>query len=340
MTTPRAASGLSPRQPGGPPADPACPPPRLSVVIPMYNSAGTLEACLAALESQTLPRCAFEILVVDNNSTDGSTEIARRFQQVRLLREPEQGAYAARNRALAAARGSVLVFTDPDCIPDPDWLEQIDERMQDPEAMIIVGAADAAGASRACRLLSLYERHKDAQSLNSADVRVYYGHTNNMAVRRSVFEAGGPFHRCMRGGDTICVQRAAERFGPAAVRYVGPIRVRHLEIASAADYFRKVRTYAVSSLCYRAVVDARPLSFGERLSVLRSAVQREGLSLLDAARLAGLLALGMAHWQFARAHARLLGPPEDGPPPPRTPRPLRALRALLRPAPPAAGAAP
>lgn len=275
------------------------------MIIPLYNCERTLQACLDALENQTLPRCAFEVLAVDNNSTDRSAAIARCFPRVRLLREPEQGAYAARNRALTEARGSVLVFTDPDCVPDADWLEQIEQSMQDPEAMILIGPADAAGATPACRLLSLYERYKDAYALSSTDTGAYYGHTNNMAVRRRAFEEIGAFERCMRGGDTICVQRAAERFGAASVRYLPPASVRHLEIDSASAYFRKVRTYAVSSRRYRQIVSARSLTLPERLGVWRRAVQRERLSPLDAGRLLWLLAMGMAHWHLASIRAGL-----------------------------------
>src|SRR5690606_29134924 len=179
---------------------------------------------------QTVSPDAFEVLVVDNNSTDGSADIAKRHPRARVRHEPEQGAYAARNCALEVARGEVLAFTDPDCIADPDWLEQMEAGLADPGALILVGPADAAGAARSLRLLSLYERHKDAFVLGSTDTTAYYGHTNNMAVRREVFEALGPFERRQRGGDTILVQRAADRFGPASVRYHPLMRARHLEI--------------------------------------------------------------------------------------------------------------
>jgi cellulose synthase/poly-beta-1,6-N-acetylglucosamine synthase-like glycosyltransferase len=95
---------------------------RASVIIPIYNDADRLGTCLAALEAQTYPRSEFEIIVVDNGSTDNVAEVARRFPRVRLLSEPTPGSYAARNRGLAVATGDVIAFTDSDCIPGPQWL--------------------------------------------------------------------------------------------------------------------------------------------------------------------------------------------------------------------------
>ena len=90
----------------------------VSVVVPMLNVEAYLERCLVSLANQANPGAGVEVLVVDNGSTDGSPEIARRFEgKVRLLREPVRGAYRARNHGVAAARGDIVAFTDADCVP-------------------------------------------------------------------------------------------------------------------------------------------------------------------------------------------------------------------------------
>jgi glycosyltransferase involved in cell wall biosynthesis len=71
-----------------------------------------------------------EILMLDNNAPDASSKIVQRCADVRLLREATQGAYAARNRGVQAARGNVIAFTDPDCIPFPDWISRLSEGME------------------------------------------------------------------------------------------------------------------------------------------------------------------------------------------------------------------
>jgi glycosyltransferase involved in cell wall biosynthesis len=96
----------------------------ISVIIPVWNSGALLRRCLEALARQTLGPDCFEIIVVDNGSSDDSAAIANSFPGVVLLSEPRPGSYAARNRGLARARGDFIAFTDADCVPAPDWLEQ------------------------------------------------------------------------------------------------------------------------------------------------------------------------------------------------------------------------
>lgn len=98
---------------------PAVPP--VSVVVASYNGARTLPACLESLGQLNYPD--YEVLVVDDGSTDTTPALAARFPQVRWLRhERNLGLSAARNTGIAAARGEVIAFTDADCRADEDWL--------------------------------------------------------------------------------------------------------------------------------------------------------------------------------------------------------------------------
>jgi glycosyltransferase involved in cell wall biosynthesis len=93
----------------------------ISVVICVYNGADTLADCLRAVEAQSLARDQFEIIVVDDGSTDDSAEVARRFQ-VRLQQGPHRGLAAARNTGWRTALGEWVAFTDDDCAPTRNWL--------------------------------------------------------------------------------------------------------------------------------------------------------------------------------------------------------------------------
>lgn len=95
---------------------------KASVVIPAYNAADTIEDTLRALEEQT--EKDFEVLVVDDGSTDGTREIVRRHP-VKLLTQEHRGPAAARNLGAKHARGDILVFTDSDCIPAKTWLAEM-----------------------------------------------------------------------------------------------------------------------------------------------------------------------------------------------------------------------
>jgi glycosyltransferase involved in cell wall biosynthesis len=103
-------------------------PPLISAVIPTFNRADLLLKALAGLTQQNLPPEQYEIIVVDNNSTDHSREaVSRRFGNVpnlRYLCQPSQGVSAARNMGWRAAAAPYVAFQDDDAVAGPDWLAQ------------------------------------------------------------------------------------------------------------------------------------------------------------------------------------------------------------------------
>ena len=102
--------------------------PFISIIIPTYERAAQLSDCLGALTTQDYPRECFEVLVVDDGSVASSECSVEPFQHqlnVRLLKQRHSGPAAARNYGAAHAKGSFLAFTDDDCEPAPDWLENL-----------------------------------------------------------------------------------------------------------------------------------------------------------------------------------------------------------------------
>ena len=101
------------------------PQPELSVVLPTFNRADSLHRALDALLRQTASPEAYEIVVVDNNSTDGTAAVVALHEdrRVRLVAEPRQGLSYARNAGIAASRGAIVAFTDDDVEVAPDWVE-------------------------------------------------------------------------------------------------------------------------------------------------------------------------------------------------------------------------
>jgi glycosyltransferase involved in cell wall biosynthesis len=99
---------------------PPHPAPRVSVVVCAYNAERTMEECLASLRLLDYPD--YEVIVIDDGSTDRTREIAERFPEFRMLSQENRGLSAARNAGILAADGDVVAFTDSDCAVDPDWL--------------------------------------------------------------------------------------------------------------------------------------------------------------------------------------------------------------------------
>jgi glycosyltransferase involved in cell wall biosynthesis len=98
--------------------------PRVSVVVASYNGAPTLKTCLQSLERLNYPE--YEVILVDDGSTDATESIAALFPSVRYFRHAQnQGLSSARNTGITAATGEIVAFTDSDCRADEDWLHYL-----------------------------------------------------------------------------------------------------------------------------------------------------------------------------------------------------------------------
>lgn len=279
----------------------------ISVVIPMLDAERTLGRCLDALDGQDLSAGNFEVIVVDNGSTDRSAEIARRHPRVRLLVEPRRGPYNARNTGIAASRGERIAFLDPDCEPARDWLREAVAALDEPGVDVACGLRRPAGTSSLLAAIGAYEAVKDERVIGGDDPELVYGYTSNMVVRASVFAEVGRFVDLVRGADTLFIREIARRRGCVAIRFRRSMVVRHLELDSLAVYYRKVYLYAFHRVRNNAILASRPLDAGERLAVYREAVRRAGLSSPRAAGLLAALAIGSLVWRAGTIRGCLAG---------------------------------
>jgi glycosyltransferase involved in cell wall biosynthesis len=265
----------------------------VSVIVPFRNERRYLERCIDALAAQDYEG-PHEVLLVDNGSTDGSAELAR-GRPVRLLTEPGRGSYRARNRGVAASTGRILAFTDGDCVPEPGWLRMLVAPFADPGVDLVLGGRAQARDTAGLRLLTAYDNARMAQILDSASPDHYYGATNNLAVRREVFDDNGRFEEIDRRADALLVKRIARLRGPAAVRFVPDARIRHLEIEGVLDVYRKKFTYGRSAQRTRARARVTALPLRDRFRLWRqTATPSERPALL------ALLAGGALCWSCGR----------------------------------------
>jgi GT2 family glycosyltransferase len=111
--------------------------PRVSVVVCTYNGGRTLGQCLRSLLDLDYPD--YEVIVVDDGSTDATPAILARFPAVRAVRQPNRGLSVARNVGLQAATGAVIAYTDSDCFADRDWLTHLVYQLQRSGAAAVGG---------------------------------------------------------------------------------------------------------------------------------------------------------------------------------------------------------
>lgn len=113
---------------------------KVSFVIPAYNEEDYIGRCLDAVFGNINDRKDIEVIVVDNNSTDRTAEVAARYKGVRLLHEMRRGANAARRRGFDEAKGDLVALPDADTIPPQGWLSDAEaEFAKDPKLVCVSG---------------------------------------------------------------------------------------------------------------------------------------------------------------------------------------------------------
>lgn len=165
--------------------------PDISVVVPHYNDLEGLDHCLAALGRQTLPRDRYEVIVSDNMSAIGAEAIKAAIAgRARLVIATERGAGPARNAGATQARGSILAFTDSDCVPAPGWLAAGEAALARGD---LVGGAMTVGTKE--HPLTGAEAFEHVFAFDNRDYveRKGFTVTANLFCRRGTFEAVGPF---------------------------------------------------------------------------------------------------------------------------------------------------
>lgn len=159
--------------------------PAISVVIPAYNEEEYLPSCLASFQKQTFKD--FEIIVVDNNSTDKTAQIAKSFG-AKVVREKKQGLIAARERGFKEAKAEIIARTDADSIVSPNWLEIIYETFKlHPKLVAITGNFISPSKKITNRILGSLS-FLIAQMLG----HLFFGHTYligaNMALKKTAWK--------------------------------------------------------------------------------------------------------------------------------------------------------
>ena len=298
--------------------------PLVSVVLPIRNEAGHIEACLERLLAQDYPRDRFEVLVVDGRSDDGTRDVVQRVQArhpdaaLWLLDNPQRTVPPALNVGIRAARGDVIVRMDGHAVPTADYLSACVGALARSGAANVGGAVVAEGATPFGQAVALATQHP----LGAGDAKHRIGGAAGDvdtvpfgAFRREVFDKVGLFDESLvRNQDyefNVRVRAAGERvhFDPS-IRFaytprgsVGALWTQYLQYG-----WWKVETVRrhPGSLRWRQAV---PPAFVLGLIVLLLAAPWSAPAALGlvAALAAYLGAIGLASWRVARPPANPAG---------------------------------
>ncbi len=168
--------------------------PEISVIVPHLNQPGLLRTLLESLFAQDFDMARAEVIVVDNGSREPPAAVVADFPGVVLAEERTPGPGPARNLGVALSRAPVLAFTDGDCRVERDWLAAILRHFAaDPDLAVLGGdmrltLADPGDPTAVEAYECVYAFPQTLYIFKKG-----YSVTANMAVRRSVFDAVGPF---------------------------------------------------------------------------------------------------------------------------------------------------
>jgi glycosyltransferase involved in cell wall biosynthesis len=162
----------------------------VSVVVPAYNAAATIAECMEALSCQSLPSEQYEVIVVDDGSTDGTGDIAARHG-ARVLRQANRGPAWARNEGVSAAGGAVVLFTDADCAAAPDWIEEMLIPFGDPQIVGVKGVYRTRQKDLTARFIQI--EYEDRYDHTARSKYIDFIDTYAAGYRRDVLVSSGGF---------------------------------------------------------------------------------------------------------------------------------------------------
>jgi len=207
----------------------------ITVVAPVRDMYEQARKLIEALESQTVPRERFELILADDGSTsDAIAALASPDGHIRVLPGPRANAYVARNRSVAAARGSIIASCDADCVPGPEWLEQGRAALE--RADVVAGVIRFIKPKRPTiwALLDMSTFLDQERAVKSG-----YGLGGNLFFRRELFEGVGGFDDSQPNqGDYDFVRRCVA--AGAKLTFAADAVVWHPTRNSGRSFLRKL----------------------------------------------------------------------------------------------------
>ena len=221
--------------------------PEISIVVPVFNSEATIAQCIESLLALDYPKDKYEIVVVDNASTDGTAKILDNYP-VRVLPENRRGACCARNTGWRAAAYDLIAFTDSDCRVEKNWLSSIAPHFQDPMVGASGGPLDSAKPQT---VIEEYVIRKDILSqkraMRNEPISPPFLITANAVYRREALEKVDGFDDAftLAGEDADLCWRIV--WLGYSIKYEPEATVIHQHRSTLRGMLKQVRNYGAGS---------------------------------------------------------------------------------------------
>ena len=232
--------------------------PSVSIVIPVYNGAETIAACLESLLKQNYPADAYDIIVVENGSTDNTTEIVSQYP-VRLLHSDERGPAPARNMGIGNSKADVVALTDADCIADSNWLSELVKPYADPK----IGGAGGAILAYEHADRNVVEMFSDEHSplvnfVSGEKEFLPHLYTANASYRRCLLEKVGGFNPRLVTADDVDIAWRLQLQTGARLSYVPEAIIYHHHRTTRVGLARQHRQYGFGEILVDTLYGGHP----------------------------------------------------------------------------------
>ena len=214
--------------------------PFVSIIIPTYHDWNRLSLTINALAKQTYPANYFEVIIVNNAPQDRIPDNYFLPANMQIVSEGKPGSYAARNKGLSLAKGEIYGFTDSDCIPHPDWIENAVKMFADKTVDRVAGHIELIYRdSKTKTWIELYESIYELDQKRI--VRVHKASvTANLFARKNLFEKVGLFDANKMSGDDFGWNRRANAHGYNIV-YGENVTISHPARSTFKEFTNKKR---------------------------------------------------------------------------------------------------
>lgn len=224
----------------------------VSVVIPAYNEEKNIKNCLEAFLQQKT-NYKFEIILVDNNSTDKTVEIAKEFENklpLQIIKETKKGRGPARKKGFDEAKGDIILSTDADTIVPLDWVEKLTEKFKNERVIAVTGTSKINDCSQNTNTF-----YNIAQPLAMEVYQIIFRHYwlsgFNFGIRKEIYKKSGGFNGDINEQEDIDLSFKVRKLGKIIITKDTPVlcsgrRFRKNPISGSFIYLKSFSYYLLN----------------------------------------------------------------------------------------------